>query len=88
MFLTVFDVTSLYFLAHCYRFPTSSASHLLMVQHARYGSLVETTDFILLLLMIRRGSKIALEAIKSFWEGATAELVRSLGSDSGDSKQQ
>lgn len=59
-----------------------------MVQHARYGSLVETTDFILMLLMIRRGSKIALEAIKSFWEGATAELVRSLGSDSGDSKQQ
>lgn len=37
--------------------------------------------------MIGRGSKIASEAIKSLWEGPTAELVCSLEGDSGDTKQ-
>lgn len=67
---------------------SSSVSRLLVVQHASSGSLSETTDLILTLLMIWRGSKIASKAIKSFQDGATTELVYSLGGDSGDSKQQ
>lgn len=67
---------------------SSSVSHLLVVQHASSGSLSETTNLILTLLMIWRGSKIVSEAIKSFQEGATVEFICSLGGDSGDSKQQ
>lgn len=64
-----------------------SASHRLVVQHAQCGSFSEiTADLIFMLMRIGRGSKIASEAIKSFWEEATAELVCSLGGDSGDSK--
>lgn len=56
--------------------------------HAWCGSLSQTTDLTLMLLMIRRGSKIASEVFKLFQERTTAELLCSLEGDSGDSKQQ
>lgn len=39
-----------------------------------------------MLMVIGECLKTASEMIESFWEEATAELVGSLGGDSGDSK--
>lgn len=64
-----------------------SLSHLLVAQHAQCVSFSETTAALNFMLMMIGGClKTASEMIESFWEETTAELVGSLGGDSGDSK--
>lgn len=64
-----------------------SLSHLLVAQQAQCASFSETTaDLILMVMVMGDCLKTVSEMIESFWEEATAELVGSLGGDSGDSK--
>lgn len=63
-----------------------SLSHLLVAQQAQCASFSETTaDLILMVMVMGDCLKTVSEMIESFWEEA-AELVSSLGDDSGDSK--